>query len=136
MNDIVKAHRAQVLQFQDIVAAMPQEENRPLDHYFAHRVYVRSLTTPAGTVSIGKLHKYSQVNALLKGRVSIKTPEGVIERTAPCIWVSPAGTKNISYFHEDTIWISAHGTDETDMDKLEEEQICSSYEEFDKLEVL
>ena len=136
MNEVTKAHRAQVIQLESMIKTMPQELNRPLDHFFAHRVYVRRLCTPAGTLSIGKLHRFSQVNALLAGHVSIKTPEGVIERVAPCVWVSPAGTKNISYFHEDTIWISAHGTDEVDIDKLEEEQICSSYEEFDKLEVI
>jgi len=134
-TDLVKAHRAQVLQFQEVVAQMPQETNRPLDHFFAHRVYVRRLCTPMGTVSIGKIHRFSQVNALLAGKVSIKTPQGVIIRCAPDIWVSPAGTKNVSFFHEDTIWISAHGTDETDMDKLEEEQICSTFDEFDKMEV-
>jgi len=135
MNDLVRAHRAQVLQFQDMVAAMPQELNRPLEHFFAHRVYVRKLCTPAGTVSIGKIHRFSQVNALLAGRVTIKTPGGVITRSAPDVWISPAGTKNVSYFHEDTIWISAHGTEETDLDRLEEEQICATFDEFDKMEV-
>jgi hypothetical protein len=135
MNELVKSHRAKVMTLQEIMSSMPQETNRPLDHFFAHRVYVRKLCTPAGTVSIGKLHRYSQVNALLAGRVTIKSPEGLINRSAPCVWVSPAGTKNVTYFHEDTIWISAHGTDETDIDKLEEEQICGSYADFDKMEV-
>lgn len=136
MNDMVKAHRAQVQQFESLVASFPQETNRPLDHFFAHKVYVRKLCTPAGTISVSKIHRFSQVNALLAGRVSIKTPEGVIEKIAPCVWVSPAGAKSVSYFHEDTIWISAHGTDETDMERLEEELICASFDEFDKLEVL
>jgi len=135
MNEVVKAHRAQVIQFQSIIETMPQELNRPLEHFFAHRVYVRQLTTPADTVSVSKIHRFSQVNLLLKGRVSIKTPTGVVEYKAPHIWVSPAGAKSITYYHEDTIWASTHGTDEVDIDKLEEELVCKTFDEFDKMEL-
>ena len=135
MNELVQAHRAQVIQFHELVEKMPQCTDRPLEHFFAHRVYVRQLKTPAGVVSVSKIHRFSQVNFLLQGRVSIKTPEGVVERIAPCIWTSPPGAKSVTYFHEDTVWASAHGTDETDIDLLEQELICKTFEEFDKMEV-
>jgi hypothetical protein len=115
---------------------MPQFTDRPLEHFFAHRVYVRQLKTPAGVVSVSKIHRFSQVNFLMQGRISIKTPEGVIHRVAPTIWVSPAGSKSVTYFHEDTVWASAHGADEQDIDKLEEELVCKTFEEFDKMEAV
>lgn len=137
MNEVVKSNRAAILQLHEVMEQFPSvDDQRRLYHHFAHKVYVRELATPADTLSVSKIHKFSQVNALLVGKISIKTLDGkMVTRVAPCVWVSPAGSKSLTYYHEDTIWISAHGTDETDIDKVEDTLVCKSFEEFDKMEV-
>jgi hypothetical protein len=42
---------------------------------------------------------------------------------------SKPGIKRVGYAHEDTVWITVHPTDETDLDKLEENLIAKSFDE-------
>jgi hypothetical protein len=47
--------------------------------------------------------------------------------------VSPPGVKRLAYAHEESIWATIHGTDETDVDKIEEQFIAKDYSEVEKL---
>ncbi len=64
------------------------------------------------------------------------TEQGGVELlTAPCTMVSPAGTKRVLLTHEDTVWTTIHATDETDIQKLEDEIITvESYTELGMVE--
>jgi hypothetical protein len=90
-----------------------------LFHYFAPGIYARELHIPAGMTLTGKIHKYSQLNILSKGRISVLTEDGIVEVEAPFTVVSPAGTKRIAYAHTDCVWTTILNTDETDVDKIE-----------------
>jgi hypothetical protein len=102
----------------------------PVKHYFSDGVYARELFIPKGTLLTGKIHKYPQFNIMSKGDLSVLTEEGIVRVQAPFAIVSPAGTKRIAYAHEDTVWTTVHGTDETDLDKIEAHFIAQSEEEF------
>jgi hypothetical protein len=99
-------------------------------NYFSKDVYARELHIPKGAMLTGHIHKYANLNILSKGRLSILTENGLIEVSAPYTVVSPPGTKRIAYAHEDTIWTTIHGTDETDIDVIEEQFICHSVDEY------
>jgi hypothetical protein len=49
------------------------------------------------------------------------------------MWISPAGTKNAVYVHEDAVWITIHLNPEnlTDIDALEEQLVTTTYETID-----
>lgn len=102
----------------------------PLKHFFAPHAYGREIFIPKDTIIVGKIHKHSHLNMLMKGKVSVLTEEGEKLLEAPLTMVSPAGTKRVVYAHEDTVWVTVHLTDETDLEKIEEEVIAKSYEEF------
>lgn len=102
----------------------------PLKHVFAPGAYAREIFIPKGTLIVGKIHKHSHLNMLMKGTVSVLTEEGPKTLEAPLTMVSPAGTKRVVYTHEDTIWVTVHLTNETDLEKIEEEIIAKSYEDF------
>src|SRR5687767_14598526 len=85
----------------------------PVTHHFAERTYGRELFIPKGTVLTGKIHKYSQLNVLVSGELSVLTEDGIKRVKPPFIVVSPPGTKRIAYAHEDSIWLTVHGTPET-----------------------
>ena len=55
---------------------------------------------------------------------------------APLSMISKAGTKRIVYALEDTVWITVHATNETDLEKIEEVVIAKSYEDFEKFKAL
>ena len=50
---------------------------------------------------------------------------------APYTFVSRPGTKRVGLAHADTVWVTIHATEETDLEKIEEEVIAASYEGLD-----
>lgn len=103
----------------------------PVTNYFSKGVYARELFIPKGTVLTGHIHKYTNLNIMSKGDLSILMEDGSVSRVkAPYTVVSPPGTKRLAYAHEDTIWTTIHGTEETDIDKIEHEFISHSSIEY------
>ena len=114
---------------ESVFKQMPQVE-LPLRHCFGNKVYVREMTAPKGTIIIGKMHKYKQVNIVVKGDISVLTEDGWKRLKAGDMFESPAGIKRAGFTHEDTVWTTICGTEETDIDKAEDELTIGSYQEF------
>lgn len=108
---------------------MPQVEI-PLRHCFGNKVYVREMTAPKGSIIIGKMHKFKQVNIVVKGDISVLTEDGWKRLKSGDMFESPAGIKRAGFTHEDTVWTTICGTEETDVEKAEDELIIGSYQEF------
>ena len=103
----------------------------PLKHSFAPGIYVREIFIPKGVTIVGKIHKHEYPNFLMRGEVLVTTEQGGKEHLkAPLSMISPAGTKRAVLALEDTVWITCHATDETDLDKIEEYVIAKSYKEL------
>ena len=99
--------------------------------YFSKDVYARELHIPKGTVLTGKIHKFTNLNIMSKGDISVLMEDGTIKRVqAPFTIVSPPGTRRVAYAHEDTVWTTIHGTDKTDVDEIEEEFIAQTPAEY------
>lgn len=125
--------RAKIFRFQDEVGKLPQVE-LPLKHYFAPGAYGREIFIPKGCVCVGKIHKHAHLSIISKGDVTVVTEqEGRIRMKAPYTFVSQPGAKRVVFAHEDTIWTTFHVTNETDLEKIEDDVIARSYEEFDAL---
>ncbi len=134
----VPALRHSIQALEDTMREMPQLDIKPV-HYFAKGLYAREITIPAGTVLSGKIHKEEQINILSKGLITVVTEDGGEQLLrAPCTIISKPGTKRIAYVHEETVWTTLHATDETDLEKLEQDLIAPSFEalEHDKTEIL
>lgn len=121
--------RSKIEGMETFMLAQPQVEC-PVRHYFSQGVYAREITIPAGTILTGKIHKYEQLNILSKGDISVLTDEGVRRVQAPFAIVSPPGTKRIAYAHEESVWTTIHGTDLTDVEKIEEAFIAQTDAEY------
>lgn len=102
----------------------------PFRNHFAKGVYGRELYIPKGTTLTGKIHKYSQINVLVCGELSVMTDDGVKRVKPPFVIVSPPGTKRAAYAHEDSIWLTVHGTEETDVEKIESIFIAQTEVEY------
>lgn len=102
----------------------------PVKHYFSQGVYAREIMIPAGAMITGKIHKFEQLNILSAGEMSVLTDDGVVRVKAPFTIVSPPGTKRIAITHSECVWTTIHGTDETDVDKIEAKFIAQSDEEY------
>lgn len=121
--------RAKVFKAEELMLQMPQRELE-VKHYFSQGVYARELYIPKDTILVGKLHKYKQLNILSKGDISVLIDEEVKRIQAPFTVVSSAGTKRIAYTHEDSVWLTIHGTEETDIDLIEDIFTASSEQDY------
>ncbi len=98
--------------------AVPQMR---LEHSFVPGAYARQLWRPKGTLIVGKTHKHPCFNFLVSGRLTIWSEFETREIIAPAFWTSTGGLRRVTYAHEDSLLITVHGTNETDLDKLEAE---------------
>jgi len=106
----------------------------PLTHTFADGMYVREIFIPAGLFVVGKIHKHSHPNFLLKGTVMVVTEFGSERLIGPVSIISKAGTKRALYAITDLTWVTVHlnPTNTQDLAELEEEIIAPSYEAYEQ----
>ncbi len=117
-----------------IEAEMKKQPQLELRHenYFSLGVYARALYIPAGTILVGKIHKYPQLNFLMQGTMKVLVGEEVKQISSPFIVNSPAGTKRIAQALTDCLWVTVHGTNLTDVDEIESHFIAQDEDEFQR----
>ena len=126
--------REAIKELQSLMQASPDKMSLdawPVRHVFAPGVYVREMTLPEGTVIVGKIHRHAHVNIISVGRVRVLTEDAVQEFIAPYTFVSSPGTKRVVYALENTIWSTVHVTNETDLDRIEQEVIAEEYSDIE-----
>ena len=108
------------------------EDPFPLEHSFAEGLYIRKIFIPRGYWLVGKIHKYSYINFVERGDISVLTESGISRVKAPCTIPSPSGTKRFGYSHLDTVWVTVHSnpTNEKNIEKLKEKLYANDYSEL------
>ena len=114
----------------DLQAALEQHPNR-LDvdaltsHHFCAGMYARELRIPAGAVMVGKVHAQQNFFVLVKGAITLATPDGPVTIRAPYMVVTQPGDKRAVFAHEDSICMNFHPNpdDEQDLAVLEQRYI-------------
>jgi len=129
--------REGILKLQDVMLEVSdgtELDMFPVEHNHAPGAYSRTMRLPAGYVIIGKIHKHAHLNIISYGHVMVATEEGAKELKGPLVFTSPAGVKRAVTVLEDTMWTTIHVTDETELDKIEDDVIAKSFQEFEKYE--
>lgn len=133
-------YHARMDKFEYAIARMPQVEI-PTTHRFiaGPGMYVREAFAKAGTLLTSKIHTTNHPFVMLKGDQSIMDEDGSwIRIKAPFMGVTKAGSRRVVYAHTDTVMVSFHATEETDLNKVEEEIFACHDEhlglELDKLQ--
>jgi quercetin dioxygenase-like cupin family protein len=124
--------RNMIMRFENELKKFDQEQ-LPLKHHFADGQYGREIFIPKGTLVVGKIHKHSHLNIVSKGDVTVVTEFGINRIIAPYTFVSQPGTKRALLANEDTIWTTVHVTNETDIEKIEEQIIAPTYSDYDEI---
>ena len=88
----------------------------PVTHNFAPDIYIREIFMPADTVVIGHKHLTEHFNVILKGKCRVMIGDVVEELTAPCTFVSGAGSQKIVNVLEDCIWQTVHSNPDNTKD--------------------
>ena len=130
MSELVeRSTRDKVNAIEALMAQQPQVDLK-VEHYFSQGVYARALEIPAGIQLTGKIHKFEQLNILAKGKMKVLVGDFYKMVEAPFIVVSPPGTKRIAIALEDCVWITVHGTHETDLELIEKTFIAQSEQDY------
>jgi hypothetical protein len=103
-----------------------EQADCPVENIFGPGIYIRQQSFPAGALVIGHSHKHEHTAIMLQGRATFLLQDGST-KTISAPWTSrcPAGRK-IAYVHEDMVFQNVFATDETDLDKLEDQLITKS----------
>lgn len=121
--------RNNVQAFEDLART---QEQVPIEtkHYFSKDVYAREVFIPKGLILTGHIHKYTNLNIVSKGKIRVLIDDKLVTFEAPATIVSPPGTKRIVHALEDTVWTTIHGTNETDIDIIEQTFIAHTEAEY------
>jgi hypothetical protein len=120
--------REKIDRIEKFLKNLPDQMDIPPVHHFSKGLYARELFIPKHTLIVGKIHKYQCLNTMI-GDISVLTEDGVKRLTGVKTFTSPPGVKRVGWTHSDTMWICYHATEETDLDKLEDELIAKTYDE-------
>lgn len=111
----------EIYRLEQAIAQNLEQVDCPVTHHFAKGQYAREMFIPAGTVATGAVHKTEHLTVIAQGRLKLMTEDGVQEFCAPAVILSKPGIKRAAFALEDTVLITIHPTDETDLDRLVEE---------------
>lgn len=118
--------RDSVTRLATYLTRFPQEE-LPVNHEFLDGVYMRTVFMKAGLIVVGKIHKQEHVAIISQGDAWVMTEDGLIRVTAPYTIKSKPGARRALYILEDMVWTTVHRSDETDLEKLEEQLIAKDF---------
>ena len=114
------ALQSNIFKLQDFMLQQEQAETETI-HHFSDGIYARELRIPAGVCIVGALHKTKHFMMVSKGRCSIATHEGSTVVEAPYIVETQPGIKRVVYAETDSVMITFHVTNETDIEKIAEQ---------------
>ena len=114
--------REQIERLQAEMVKMPQVELQT-EHFFVPGMYCRRVFRPAGTLIVGKVHKHPHFFLCAKGEISAWSEKGMRKLKEGDVIESQPGTKRVTLAVVDSIGITIHKTDKTDLDDIEAELI-------------
>lgn len=130
MDDLVIFKQQLSLKELENQLAKLEQVDIPTNHTFSGGVYIREIAVPKGTIIIGKRHRKESCNILMKGSMILYMGENIPTQkiTGPLLFTSPPNTKKMAYCEDDVIFLNIHPTNETDLEKIEQEFIIPEEE--------
>lgn len=135
-QEILESRRERILSLEKALKILPdsygmKEFNEgKIHHHFGTGVYGRELFIPKGNIIVSKIHRGKTFNVIARGKIAVICPNnGYNVYEGPYCFVSEPFTKRVVISLEDTLWITSHGTNKTDLDEIEEEIIAKDFSE-------
>jgi hypothetical protein len=125
-NSISEFHRV-FEQYDGAITGDEIEKHNPVEHFFADGQYIRKVNFPAQEFIVTKIHKKKHPFFLMKGKLSILSEHGKVSLEAPYFDITLPGTKRIIFTHTACTFITVHATDQTEVDKVEEDVIAKDF---------
>ena len=113
--------REAVDRLQREMLAMPQATGMRTAHAFHAGMYCRRLFRPAGTVIVGRVHKKPHLFVCVSGEIVAWSETGMRRLLPGDLIESQPGTKRVTYAVKDSVGMTVHRTDQTELEALEAE---------------
>lgn len=92
-----------------------------VEHCFKGGMYARTIYIPKGMIITGRLHYVDHINFLMEGKLQVTIGKETQIISAPAIIPADGGFKKAAVALENSMWVSVHTTETTDVDAAEEE---------------
>ena len=116
-------NREQIERLQEEISKLPQVQSMVTEHFFSDGMYCRRVFRKAGTLIVGKVHKKDHFFVCTKGEIIAWTEKGMKKLVAGDIIECKLGTKRVTLATMDSIGMTVHRTDKTDLNEIEKELI-------------
>lgn len=122
MNSLTERLEENLSTLVEIVKHIPQVP-MPTKSFLLEGMYLRQCCIPAGTAFVGRKHKKPHYFICAKGEAQITTDNGIeLIRAGMVLMVAP-GSHRAGVTVEDTVFITIHRTEETDLAAIEDDLV-------------
>ena len=128
---MLTTQQSNLVNLENAILSLPQV-SLMVEHFNIPGVYVRALHIPKDHVLTGAIHNHECINIVAKGEITVSDGEKETRLKAGFISISQPGTKRAGFAHEDTVFITVHKTDLTDIEEIESELVSKSFDEYFK----
>jgi hypothetical protein len=118
MNEVMR--KGPIWDLQRMMLKLPQIQ-LPTEHFFADGMYLRHVWRPRDTLIVGRVHLKEHFLICALGHVAIFDGRGKFELREGDVRVSSPGVKRSTYAVTDSILITIHRAEGTDLEKIEAE---------------
>ena len=111
-----------ILALQEKVKALPNamiDDCFPLKHSWGEGCYVREIVLPAKSLTVTKIHAVSHPLFILSGSCRIGDDKATKDVIAPFYTITKAGTKRVIFAYEETVMVTVHVTNKTNLSDIE-----------------
>jgi len=137
--NLVKEERDKLIdQAENLILEKGEPVTLTLKHRFTDGMYIREIFMPAGTVLTSRIHKTNHPFSIQKGKCNVYDGDDLQVLEAPHLGITEKNTRRLIHVMEDTIWVTFHVTDKTDLAEIEKELLVerenpiADPEKFDK----
>lgn len=123
LNDKVEALEA-------VTKSLPQLD-LPVTESLKDGLYTRQLFIPTGTILTGRVWLDDYVDIMISGEIIVATAAGVLTLSGYNILDGKAGRKRAGYAVKDTLWLTVHKTQATEVAGLLEQLSVFSMREYE-----
>ncbi len=113
-----------IVKVEKLARQLPQQ-SLPTMSFLLEGMYCRQCLIPAGTLFVGREHKVPHYFICARGAAAVTTEDGIKQLTAGMILMVAPGHKRMGIASEDTVFITVHRTNETDLSKIEDDIVVS-----------
>jgi hypothetical protein len=131
MNDLATVKRGAILELESALRELPPVEIETY-HHFSKGLYAREIRIPAEVLLTGKIHRLDHLCIVASGTCRIITEDADNIITGPCTFTAFAGVKKVIYAETNTVFMTVHSTDLTDISEIERTFVVDDYNELEK----